>query len=247
LRKVKQNKSDLNEAQLKSLVEWTYSVMAFSSYSSSIDTNLESDFRFIHEKDVDEALVLLKKRALGAFSAEGSISPVDLEGKTAKSGLFNLLFINALRNEAKDWGTPIPISLTPMTSGFKVEYHHFFPQAQMKARKIEKTLWDSLANLTFINAKTNKVISDRLPAVYLEDMQVSHDRLREQLIPTETSLHEVNNFEKFLAERRLLQAQALNSMLGLKPYSGASTAQTAEMQDLISEEPEEEAAAYSAD
>ena len=247
LRKVKQNKSELNEAQLKSLVEWTYSVMAFSSYSSSIDTNLESDFRFIHEKDVDDALVLLKKRALGAFSAEGSISPVDLEGKTSASGLFNLLFINALRNEAKDWGTPIPISLTPMTSGFKVEYHHFFPRAQMKAKKIDKVLWDSLANLTFITAATNKVISDRLPALYLEDMKVSHDRLREQLIPTEAILHEVNNFENFLAERRLLQAQALNSMLGLKPYSGASAAQSAEMQDSISEEPEEEAAAYSAD
>jgi hypothetical protein len=221
--------------------------MAFSSYSSSIDTNLESDFRFIHEKDVDEALVLLKKRALGAFSAEGSISPIDLEGKTAKSGLFNLLFINALRNEAKDWGTPIPISLTPMTSGFKVEYHHFFPQAQMKARKIEKTLWDSLANLTFITAKTNKVISDRLPALYLKDMKVSPERLSEQLIPIDENLHEVSNFEKFLAVRRLLQAQALNAMLGLKPYSGGLSVQSSEVQDLISEEPEEEAAAFTAD
>jgi hypothetical protein len=218
------NKLSATKEQLKELTQWVYSVMAFSSYSSSVDSSLENEIRFIKEKSTDEALTLLRKRAFGTFSLEGSISPRDLEGKKSASGLFNLLFLHALQSKAVDWSTGMKIHLTPMTTGFKIEYHHFFPRAQMKGRASSE-LWNSLANLTFITAKTNKLISDRLPEEYVDSIGVTPDHFEQQLLPPNKELLKVSNFEEFLKERRLLQAQALNGLLGLKPYMSNSNDQ----------------------
>lgn len=207
----------LSSQQLNKLSQWVYSVMAFSSYSSSVDSSLESEIRLINEKSTDETLNLLRKRAFGTFSLEGSISPRDLEGKNAASGLFNLLFVHALKSGAVDWSTGMKITLTPMTTGFKIEYHHFFPKAQMKNRAA-KELWNSLANLTFITAKTNKLISDQLPETYVETIGLTPEHFEQQLLPQDRNLLRIENFELFLKSRRLLQAQALNHLIGLKPY-----------------------------
>ena len=221
LHQLASSKKTPTSEQLQKLTQWVYSVMAFSSYSSSVDSSLENEIRFIKEKPTDEALALLRKRAFGTFSLEGSISPRDLEGKNAASGLFNLLFVHALKSGAVDWSTGMKIHLTPMTTGFKIEYHHFFPKAQMKDKAV-KELWNSLANLTFITAKTNKLISDRLPEEYVEAIGLTSEHFEQQLLPSDRELLKVTNFELFLKARRLLQAQALNDLIGLKPYVASS-------------------------
>jgi hypothetical protein len=222
LHQLASSKKTPTSEQLRRLSQWVYSVMAFSSYSSSVDSSLENEIRFIKEKSTDEALDLLRKRAFGTFSLEGSISPRDLEGKNAASGLFNLLFVHALKSGAVDWSTGMKIHLTPMTTGFKIEYHHFFPKAQMKNRT-GKELWNSLANLTFITAKTNKEISDRLPEEYVEALGLTAEHFDQQLLPSDRDLLKVANFEDFLKARRLLQAQALNDLIGLNPYQANSS------------------------
>ena len=231
LHQLTQAKKAPTSEQLKKLTQWVYSVMAFGSYSSSVDSSLDTEIRFINEKPTDEALDLLRKRAFGNFPLEGSISPRDLEGKNAASGLFNLLFIHALKSGAQDWSAPLKIQLTPMNSGLKIEYHHFFPKAQMKNRAA-KELWNSLANLTFVTAKTNKLISDRLPENYVEDMGITVELFQQQLLPVEKDLLKVVNFEDFLNARRQLQAQALNEILGLQEYvAGGNNADESEQLD----------------
>ena len=211
------NKSEFTKDQRESLKQWVHAVMAFGSYSSSIDNALESEIKHILENSTDDSLIMLRKRAFGAFPLEGSISPRDLEDKTTSSGLFKLLFLHALKSDAQDWSSGMKIQLTPMSTGFKIEYHHFFPKAQMKTIAKKKS-WDSLANLTFITAKTNKLISDRLPEEYVPAIGITHDYLQQQLIPVEQELLRVANFDKFLEARRLLQCAALNEMIGLRPY-----------------------------
>jgi hypothetical protein len=214
----------LSESQTQQLRQWVYAAMAFSFYSSSVDSKLEAEINDIKEKSLDDALVSLRKRAFGTFSLEGSISPADLEGKKASSGLFNLLFIHALRNNARDWATSLSIQLKPLNTGFKIEYHHIFPKAQMKKLEGSKeSAWNSLANLAFITAETNKAISDRLPSDYISAMpSLTNERLLEQLIPVDPELWRVENFEQFLIARRAMQAHALNDLIGLKPYAGGA-------------------------
>lgn len=243
--KLHEEKKSASQEQLKELCRWVYSVMAFSSYSSSAETALEIEVKYVNEKPTDEALGLLRKRAFGSFSLDGSISPRDIEGKSAASGYFNLLFIHALRSGAVDWATGMKIQLTPMTTGFKIEYHHFFPRAQMK-NKFPKEMWNSIENLTFITAKTNKEISDRLPSEYVSAIGISKEQLDQQSLPSDLELFEVDNFTKFLENRRVLQAQALNSLIGLAPYNPKDDDQDVHGID-VNPEDEESAIGFSTD
>jgi hypothetical protein len=219
LHKLDAEKNSLTPVQRVSLAQWVYAVMAFSSYSGALDTDLEGDYKYVSEKPIDEALALLRKRAFGTFPLEGSISPTYLDGKNSASGLFKLLFINALKSGAVDWSSGGAIQLTPMTSGFKIEYHHFFPRARLK--KYPKEISNSLANLTFITAATNKKISDRLPEEYVPALGISTEHLQQQLIPTEPELFTLERFQDFVVERSITQAQAINDMIGLPRYDPA--------------------------
>ena len=214
LQKKNQN---LTGTQANLLKQWVYSVMAFSSYSSSIDGNLEAESKFIRENDLDAALVFLRKRAFGAFPIDGSLSVKALEDKGTNSGFFNLLFISALSRNAKDWKDSISLSTDVINPKFKIEYHHFFPQANMRKRKVKKEHYNSISNFAFISAEVNKIISDRSPDEYIGDsnLQITSQRLEEQLLPTSEELWKPDNFMDFLAERAKLQVKELNMMLGL--------------------------------
>ncbi len=226
--KLDEQKQSATEEQLAALTRWVYSVMAFSSYSSSAETALEIEVKYVNEKSTDEALSLLRKRAFGNFSLEGSVSPRDLEGRSIASGYFYLLFVHALKSKAVDWSTGMKIQLTPMTNGFKIEYHHFFPRAQMK-NKFPRDMWNSIENLTFITSKTNKEISDRLPSEYVEGLGISDEHLSQQSLPTDPALFEIENFPRFLESRRVLQAQSLNELIGLSPYNPKNESLAIEM------------------
>lgn len=216
--KLHEQKRSATKEQLAALSRWVYSVMAFGSYSSSAETSLEIEVKYVNEKSTDEALSLLRKRAFGNFSLDGSLSPRDLEGKSIASGYFYLLFVHALKSKAVDWSTGMKIHLTPMTKGFKIEYHHFFPRAQMR-NKYPREMWNSIENLTFITAKTNKEISDRLPSEYVGGLGVSDEQLAQQSLPIDKQLFEIENFSRFLEARRVLQSQSLNELIGLAPYN----------------------------
>jgi len=213
--------SKLSPSQANLLKQWVYSVMAFSSYSSSIDGNLEAESKFVRENELDEALIYLRKRAFGAFPIDGSLSVKALEDKNSSSGFFNLLFISALSRDAKDWKDHISLAADAINPKFKIEYHHFFPQAYMRKRKVNKQDYSSISNFAFISAEVNKIISDRSPDDYIKDesLQISSERLTEQLLPIDEQLWKPENFQDFLAERAKLQVQELNKMLGLNVKS----------------------------
>ena len=212
---------NLSPVQANLLKQWVYSVMAFSSYSSSIDGNLEAESKIVRENDLDDALVLLRKRAFGTFPIDGSLSVKALEDKGANSGFFNLLFISALSRDAKDWKDHLALASDEINPKFKIEYHHFFPQAYMRKRKVKKQDYNSISNFAFISAEVNKIISDRSPDDYIRDesLQISEERLTEQLLPIDVKLWKPENFQDFLAARAKLQVQELNQMLGLNANS----------------------------
>jgi hypothetical protein len=97
----------------------------------------------------------LIRRASGTRSVDSPIQPRDLEHKYASHSFFNLLYIAALRRGAHDWVPNRAIVDQPMTSAAKIEYHHIFPKALVQHR-YEKEQWNSLANLAFVSAATNR-------------------------------------------------------------------------------------------
>lgn len=54
------------------------------------------------------------------------------------------------------------------------EFHHFFPQAYLKAKGVAASRISSLANMVYLSSASNKLISDRAPSEYLATLLAEH-------------------------------------------------------------------------
>jgi hypothetical protein len=54
------------------------------------------------------------------------------------------------------------------------EFHHFFPQAFLKARGVSSAKASALANIVYLSSVSNKVISDRKPSDYVKQLLDEH-------------------------------------------------------------------------
>ena len=113
---------------------------------------------------------------------------------------------------AKDWYQDSIISLGNVGSLLKVQFHHIFPQAQLKAAKVyEKNEINDVGNLAFIGDNTNRRISAEAPEKYLP--QVSEANRLAQCVPLDESLYPIDKYREFLAARRKLLVEMLNNYL----------------------------------
>lgn len=197
------------------MTRWVFTAMAFSHYSNQVESKLEAEAKAIREQPSDQLWPDLLRRASGARSIDSSITPNDLVDKTHRSPLFSLLYIAALKREAKDWWNNLALAGAPIGRGHKIEYHHIFPQART-LRRYPDSLRNSIANLAFLSALGNKKVGAKDPAEYLA--AVDGGELEKQWVPSDQELWAIEKFEDFSSERRRLLADALNGMLGLPNY-----------------------------
>lgn len=210
---------NLTPDESQSLRRWVYTSMAFSHYSSQVESKLDAEVRLIREAKPglwDELL----RRASGTRSVGAPIEPADLASRGQASPFFNLLYIAALRSGAKDWMSNQQLVDVPMTSTTKIEYHHIFPKARVEKR-YGREVTNSLANLAFISGASNRKISAKAPEEYLAT--VPAERLAEQGVPTDPTLWSLDVFPQFLAERQLSLIGILNTMLNLRAYVPSET------------------------
>lgn len=202
----------LSGQDVDSLRRWVYTAMAFSYYSNQVEGKLDIEARLIREKTGDELWAELLRRASGARPVGAKIEATELASRTYSSSWFNLLYIAALRRQAKDWHTHQALIAAPMSSSSKIEYHHVFPKARVE-RDHGRAVTNNIANLAFISGATNRKISASLPADYLA--KISTERLADQWVPSDPDLWKLDAFPQFLAARQALLASALNDLLGL--------------------------------
>lgn len=115
------------------------------------------------------------------------------------------------KNGAKDWFTGTVLSSTNVGPSHKLELHHIFPKALLKNKNYEPQDINDLANMAFLSQRANRDILDSPPVEYLKN--IDEERLKAQYIPVDKNLWELNNFKKFLDERRKLFAEAINKYL----------------------------------
>ncbi|MBN6050318.1 DUF262 domain-containing protein, partial [Nonomuraea sp. RK-328] len=222
-------KNKLAPGDAAMLRRWILTAMAFSHYSLQVETKLDAEARLIDTRDGADLFNELIRRASGQRSIDSPVHPKDLEKKYASNAFFNLLYIAALRTGVRDWKTNLKIIDQPLTSSSSIEYHYVFPKAQVQDT-YSKEEWNSIANLVFISAETNKHISSKAPEEYMPD--IAPDRLAEQWIPADPELRKVENLPQFLEARRQLLVHVLNDMLGLPPYRpGSSQREQDEVQE----------------
>ena len=101
--------------------------------------------------------------------------------------------------------------------------HHIFPRSYLIANKLDKDSYNRLANFVYLRDDVNKKLDDDAPKVYMEKVkqydgifnnEIASDEqlkqnLKENAIPECVVNYDVNDYEKFLAERRVEMAKLI--------------------------------------
>ncbi len=137
----------------------------------------------------------------------------DLREEDRKTSIFFKFLYIMLRNEkAKDWCGGSPISWSSISQGNKLEFHHIFPKSKLKGRSRKDI--NNIANMACLSRKTNAKLKDKLPEVYLPD--IDSKLLKQHLIPTDRNLWKMENYLDFLKERRQMIADEMNRFLKIE-------------------------------
>ena len=142
----------------------------------------------------------------------GSIESDDIKGKYHGSAYFGLMYLVMREDGAKDWTLHTQINLTSVGSALKVQFHHIWPQAKLKAYgAYEASEINEISNLAFIGGHTNRRISASPMDVYLPGIPEEYRRV--QCVPLDESLYPIERYRDFIAARRTLIVNRLNEYL----------------------------------
>lgn len=195
---------------------WMFLALIWGRYSGQTDQRLDKDvYLAINSSQPVTDLINEIEDQRGRID----IKPSDLEGRGSGHPLHRMLYILTRYNKATDWANGGSLQDT-MGDYYSIQSHHVFPQAVLykngydSENHLDKQRVNEIANRAFITRDTNFDFSDKKPTDYLNNVMTKYpDALKQQMIPTETSLWEVEKYEDFLTARRKMLADALNSFL----------------------------------
>lgn len=208
-------KFKISDSEATKMARWVLLANAKARFArGSSESILDQDLANLRDDGGAEGLIEKLQIQVGKLE----ISPSELMGRDARSGLFKTMFLAFKEDGAKDWNTNLEIAINHAGKQDKLQFHHIFPKAYMKkqSKLLDLPSTDDIANLAFIGGKTNREISDKAPADYLKKILEGPgiEQLRRQAIPTDLKLLKPEAFAEFLRIRRELIATRLNSFLG---------------------------------
>lgn len=200
----------LSETEANTIKKWFLIANAKGRYSrGSSETYLDQDLTTIKDNNLQGLLDNLKMQ-FGRLDFQ----TIDFENKNTASGIFKTMFTVMRHNGALDWNTPQIISMNNVANRNQIEFHHIFPQDFLKGR-YERDEINDIANQTFIVKRTNVLIKNDDPAVYLPEVlqKKGEENFRKHCIPTDQSLWNIDKYPEFIAERRQLLTNMMNDYL----------------------------------
>lgn len=205
----------ISDAEATRMARWVLLANAKARFArGSSEGILDQDLATLRDSGGAEQLIERLQTQVGRLE----ISPSELIGRDARSGLFKTMFLAFKDDGAKDWNTNLEIAINHSGKQDKLQFHHIFPKAYMKkqSKLMDLPSTDDIANLAFIGGKTNREISDKAPADYLKKILEGPgvEQLKKQAIPTDIELLKPEAFAEFLSLRRELISARLNEFLG---------------------------------
>lgn len=193
-------------------LKWLYSAMMWRRYSRSTDSTLDKDLSLLGGPNPVEDLMEELRDDRGHLE----VQPSNLEGRGKSSKHFyNMVRIISRNNNPVDWRTG-----EPLRGSYELESHHIFPKSKLYGNlydsnnHIGRKRVNEIANRAFITSRGNSEIFDSLPEDYLPDVHEDHPEIFDkQYIPDNPEFWKLENYERFLAKRRELLAQAINEFI----------------------------------
>ena len=202
----------INADEAARLRYWVLLANAKGRYSrGSSETLLDQDLATIKQDGGAQELIERLRSQVGRLD----VAPEELEGRNQRSALFKTMFLAFRAAGAKDWRSHLSIALDHSGVQHRLQFHHIFPKAVLKAHYTAREA-DDIANLAFIGGKTNRAISDKPPAEYLPALlqKTGAESFATQCIPLAGELLGVESYKQFLVQRRKLITDRLNEFLG---------------------------------
>ena len=204
---------NLQPGESEGLRRWVLLANVKGRYSrGSSETLLDQDLAILRTGGGVDGLLDRLRTQVGRLD----ISPEELDGRNQRSALFKTMFLAFRAAGATDWKSQLAISLDHNGATHRLQFHHIFPKAVLRAGYSAREA-DDIANLAFIGGRTNRQISDKAPAVYFPGIQATAgaSAFSTQCIPTEAEVLVVEGYRAFLAARRRMITVRLNEYLGM--------------------------------
>lgn len=202
-------KTHMKQVEKNKLLHWFLLATIWGRYSGSAESSLDQDLKALSQPNPFTLLLENIKQKVGRLE----ISAEDLDDANINNPLFLAVYLSCRNQKAEDWFTGVRLTSTGFGSSHYLEYHHIFPKALLK-NDFKRRDINEIANMAFLSSKANKIISKTNPAIYLAEIYKRNPALLEnQFVPCDKKLWPVNQFEEFLAERRTLLAEGINSYI----------------------------------
>lgn len=202
-----------NDQQTRRFLYWMYQALLWARYSGRTDETLERDINHVLRDD-DPVDGLLNE----IIDARGRLDlrPADIEGRGIDHPAFRIMHIAAKAQGAVDWFTGVPLAGNSSISNG--ETYHIFPRDVLYA--FGKFSSDNHMHRKVANEIANRIVLEKWVASTQPPEKVLPqvvDRfpaaLAQQFVPTDLQLWTIDAFEKFLALRREMIANGINSYL----------------------------------
>ena len=199
-----------NNKEWDKLLYWYIHAFLWGRYASSTESNLAQDLNTIKRGDGIDGLIKQLKQSRGNLR----IRQEDFWGWSTGARFYPLLYMLTRTSHAKDWGTNIELKNTLLGRNSSLEVHHIFPKDILYKAGKTKSIVNALANYAFLTKDTNIEISNASPEEYIPKyMEKSPGAVESHWVPINSEMWKIENYEEFLHQRRILLAQAANSLL----------------------------------
>jgi hypothetical protein len=216
---------EIDKTQIKRYVSKWYVLSTLTSrYNSSAETIMDADIKKIRERGFLQFLSEVEDASLSdTFWEIGLVQ--NLETSAVNSPYFNVFLAAQIHNSDNSLlmnGTKVRDLITTMG-----DIHHIFPKSYLQQNGLnDKSIYNQIANYTYLDTTTNISIADKSPSVYIAeaieqcnskklkygnitDLNLFQENLKANCIPADIVNMEFDNFDEFLLKRRKLMASKI--------------------------------------
>ncbi len=208
-------KDNISQERINKIVKWFYYSQIRQRYVSQLPQKLDKDLNIVRnaEHPFDELLNNIK---LERFL---EITPEEFIGVGIRHALYSLMRWYFKSKGAVCFTTGVGIRQN-MGKKYSLEWDHIFPYSLLKKRgynlnnRHKYALAQEITNRVILTQTANRRKGKRDPKGYLLDVKERFpNALKLQVVPEKEELWELENYEKFLQERRKKLASELNEFL----------------------------------
>ena len=200
-----------NALERDKLLYWYIHSFLWGRFAGSTESFINLDLRALEgSEDPLDRLIDQLRRSRGTLE----IRAQDFESWSVGSRFYPLLYLLTRVYQAQDWGNGQPLSANILGKNNALQVHHIFPKSLLYAAGYGRAEVNAVANFCFLTADTNLDISNKNPAVYLDDIRQHYlGALESQWMPMDPALWQIDRYRDFLVARRDILAHAANTFL----------------------------------